>query len=109
VPPPGFRVGAPRAVSPRAIDVLSPATFFVDGPVTYSQPFMTRPVEFIGVTWGGFSRPGWSSGRQRATTLLLSRTLQPSAADNEASKSACQSANFQITQWVSTISAARTA
>jgi len=69
--PPGFRVGAPRAVSPRAIDVLSPATFFLDGPVTYSQPFMTRPVKFTGVPGGGFTSPGWSSGRQRATTLLL--------------------------------------
>ena len=67
MPPPGFRVGAPRAVSPLAIDVLSPATFFADGPATYSQPFMTWPVKFIGVTWCGFSRLGWSSGRQRAT------------------------------------------
>ena len=58
MPPTSFRVGARRAVSPRAIYVLSPATFFVDGPVTYRQPFMTRPVKFIGVTWGGFSKPG---------------------------------------------------
>ena len=57
MPPPGFRVGAPTAVSPRAIDVLSPATFFVDGPITYSQPFMTRPVQFMGVIWDGFSSP----------------------------------------------------
>ena len=48
--PPGFRVGARRAVSPRAIHVLNPTTFFVDRPVTYSQPVMTRPVKFIGVT-----------------------------------------------------------
>ena len=38
--PLNFRVGARRAVSPRAIHVLSPAIFFVDGPVTSSQPFM---------------------------------------------------------------------
>jgi hypothetical protein len=37
-----------RTIRPYAMNAM---TFFVDGPVTYSQPFMTRLVKFIGVTW----------------------------------------------------------
>ena len=43
--------------------------------------------------------------RRAAELVILSRKR----IDNDGPKSACQSANFQMTQWVRTISAARTA
>ena len=44
-----------------------------------------------------------------STTFGYTPILSRKRIDNDGPKSACQSANFQMTRWVRTISAARTA